>query len=308
MGAPPLHQARIDRKADMISQDFHQFLRQYRELHPEDVLTVREELENGQDATALVWQLAAQNRHPLLVCERVRGIDTPLITNIFASRERVGRMLGVAPAGIHAEYQARSRKLVAPRLVEHGPVLDSVVQQGTGGGIDLRTLPVIQHFATDRGPYITNAILVAEHPDTGVGNMSYHRSTLHSPNEIATSLHSRGHLWRLLQIARERGQPLPVAMVIGAHPLFMLAGAARLPRTAGRGAHAEIRAGRPGLRGIRAGRRDRPRSAGARRPVWRVQRLLVGPLHQQPAARGVHPAAARCGAGRCRRRQFGRTP
>ncbi len=31
------------------------------------------------------------------------------------------------------------------------------------------------------------------------------------------------------QRAAELGRPLPVAMVIGAHPLFMLAGAARLP-------------------------------------------------------------------------------
>ncbi len=74
-----------------------------------------------------------------------------------------------------------------------------------------------------------NACLIAEHPDTGCGNMSYHRSMLHSPTEIATSLHSRGDLWRLLQIAAERGQPLPVAMVIGAHPLFMLAASARMP-------------------------------------------------------------------------------
>ncbi|HEX8603831.1 MAG TPA: UbiD family decarboxylase [Pseudoduganella sp.] len=209
----------------MISQDFHQFLESYRTAHPEDVLTVQEELAGGQDVTALVWQLAAQDRHPLLVCERVRGIDTPLVTNVFASRERVGRLLGVPAAGIHAEYQARARRLVAPRLVDSGPVLD-IVQ---GGAIDLATLPAIRHFATDRGPYITNAIMVAEHPDTGVGNMSFHRSTLHSATEIATSLHSRGHLWRLLELARERSRPLPVAMVIGAHPLFMLAAAARLP-------------------------------------------------------------------------------
>lgn len=209
----------------MIPQDFHQFLRAYRDEHPDDVLTVRDELAGGEDATALVWQLAARNRHPLLVCERVAGIDTTLVTNIFASRERVGRILGVPAAGIHAEYQARARRLVAPRSVARGPVLDFVQQ----GAIDLRTVPIVQHFATDRGPYITNAILIAEHPDTGVGNMSFHRSTLHGPAEIATSLHSRGHLWRLLEIARERGQPLPVAMVIGAHPLFMLAGAARVP-------------------------------------------------------------------------------
>jgi len=52
---------------------------------------------------------------------------------------------------------------------------------------------------------------------------------VHSPTEIATSLHSRGDLWRLTQLAKERGQVLPVAMVIGTHPLIMLAASARLP-------------------------------------------------------------------------------
>jgi UbiD family decarboxylase len=51
---------------------------------------------------------------------------------------------------------------------------------------------------------------------------------IHSKNELATSLHSRGHLWRLLNMAKERGEPLPVTMVIGAHPLFMIAASARL--------------------------------------------------------------------------------
>ena len=210
-------------------QDFHRFLADYRERHPEDVLTVREEISSDQDATAVVWNLAAQNKHPLLVFENVAGLGAQLVTNMFASRERVGRMLGTDAAGIHAEYQARSRRMMPPRAVNEAPIFDIVQSKD----IDLNTLPTIKHFATDRGPYITNSILIAEDREfgngRGIGNMSYHRSMLHSRNEIATSLHSRGHLWRMLQMATERGKPLPVAMVIGAHPLFMLAGAARLP-------------------------------------------------------------------------------
>lgn len=210
---------------DDTSQDFHTFLAAYRAAYPDDVLTVRDPVAADQDPTALVWALAAQNRHPAIVFENVAGLATPLVTNLFASRERVGRMLGgVSPAGIHAEYQARSRRMQPPRVLPSGAVTDIVQEQ-----VDLSTIPAIRHFATDRGPYITNAILIAEDPETGIGNASYHRSMLHPPSEIATSLHSRGHLWRMLQRATAAGKPLPVAMVIGAHPLFMLAGAARLP-------------------------------------------------------------------------------
>ena len=207
-------------------QDLHRFLAAYRELFPDDVLTLREPVSRDQDVSAAVWSLAAQGRHPALMFEQVEGLSGPLLTNLFASRERVGRMLGgVPPAGIHAEYQTRSRRLVAPRELPSGAVTQSV----RSVDIDLAEVPTIQHFATDRGPYITNAIIVAEDREAGIGNLSYHRSMLHSRSEIATSLHSRGHLWRMLQAAQAKGRPLPVAMVIGAHPLFMLAGAARLP-------------------------------------------------------------------------------
>ena len=207
-------------------QDLHRFLAAYRELFPHDVLTLRESVSRDQDVSAVVWALAAQGRHPALMFERVEGLGGPLLTNLFASRERIGRMLGgVPPAGIHAEYQARSRRLVAPRELPSG----AVTQRVQSADIDLAELPTIKHFATDRGPYITNAIIVAEDREAGIGNVSYHRSMLHSRSEIATSLHSRGHLWRMLQAAQAKGRPLPVAMVIGAHPLFMLAGAARLP-------------------------------------------------------------------------------
>ena len=219
------------RAADLAGsgQDLHRFMAAYRALFPEDVLTVREPVSADQEVTAAVWALAARGQHPALMFEQVRGLrdfSGPLVTNLFASRERVGRMLGGVPAaGIHAEYQARSRRMVAPREVQGGAVTE-IVQ---GDGFDLASVPAIRHFATDRGPYITNAVVIAEDREGGVGNVSYHRSMVHGPQEIATSLHSRGHLWRMLQAASERGRPLPVAMVIGAHPLFMLAAAARLP-------------------------------------------------------------------------------
>jgi 4-hydroxy-3-polyprenylbenzoate decarboxylase len=219
MTADAAHPAAAD------GQDFHRFLERYRAEHPEDVLVIADEVSGDQEITAVVAALAAEGRDPLLLFERVAGLATPVATNLFASRVRIGRLFGVEPAGIHAAYQARARQKVAPRVVERGPILDRVEQRD----IDLATLPLLKHFETDRSPYITNAVIVSEHPDTGIGNMSYHRSMPHSKTELATSLHSRGDLWRLLQIAIERQQPMPVAMVIGAHPLFMLAASARLP-------------------------------------------------------------------------------
>ena len=73
---------------DDTSQDFHTFLAAYRAAFPEDVLTVRDTVTANQDPTALVWTLAERNRHPVVVFDDVAGLGAPLVTNLFASRER----------------------------------------------------------------------------------------------------------------------------------------------------------------------------------------------------------------------------
>jgi len=207
-------------------QDFHAFLDAYRSGFPGDVLAFAEAVSADQEITGIVWELAAQGRDPLLVFDRVDGVAVKVVTSVFSSRQRIARMLGVDSARIHEEYQARARRACPPRVVASGPILDSVEQHS----IDIAAaVPMLKHFETDRAPYVTSGIIVAEDPRTGAGNLSYHRCMVHSPAELATSLHSRGHLWRLLQAAADSRRELPVALVIGAHPLFMLAASARVP-------------------------------------------------------------------------------
>jgi 4-hydroxy-3-polyprenylbenzoate decarboxylase len=200
-----------------LSQDFHSFLADYSKRHPDDVVVIKEKVSADQDVTAVVHTLAHQGRTPLAVFENVDGVR--VATNLFSSRERIARMLGCEVSALHQTYQDKARRASEPKVVSKGPVLDIVEDK-----VDLSKLPLLKHFETDRAPYITNAVVVVEDP----GNLSYHRAMLHSKTELATSLHSRGHLWRSLEVAKEKKKPLPVAMVIGAHPFFMMAASARV--------------------------------------------------------------------------------
>jgi 4-hydroxy-3-polyprenylbenzoate decarboxylase len=206
-------------------QDLHDCLAEYRRQHPEDVLVVEERISADQDVTALVWELAARGQAPIVWCDDVDG-NGPLVTNLFASRPRIAHWLGAAPGELHGAYQHGARQAQPMNDVSSGPVLDQVTQ---GDDVDLMALPLITHFESDLGPYITNGIIVAEDPRSGVGNLSYHRAVVLSPNMLGTSLHSRGDLWRMLEDAAGASAKLPVAMVLGAHPLFMLAASARVP-------------------------------------------------------------------------------
>jgi 2,5-furandicarboxylate decarboxylase 1 len=207
------------------SQDLHDCLAAYRREFPEDVVVVEERVSADQDVTALVWELAARDRRPVVWCDDVDGRG-PLVTNLFASRSRIAHWLGADAGHLHEAYQQGARQARPMREVDTGPVLEDVA---LGDDVDLTALPLITHFESDRGPYITNGIVVAEQAGSGVGNLSYHRAVVLSPNTLGTSLHSRGDLWRLLDDASGASATLPVAMVVGAHPLFMLAASARVP-------------------------------------------------------------------------------
>lgn len=206
-------------------QDVRHFLESYTAACPEDVVRIGAAVSDDQDATALIWALAGQGRQPMLRFDKVTGLNAPVVCNVFGSRRRIAHLFDTDEPGLHEAYQTRSRAATTPKEVDFGPVLEEVV---TGTDIDLETLPMLKHFETDRQKYITSGIIIGEHPETGVGNLSYHRAMIHAPNQLATSLHSRGHLWRLLNLSKEMGRPMPVAMVIGGHPLFMLAASARV--------------------------------------------------------------------------------
>jgi 2,5-furandicarboxylate decarboxylase 1 len=208
-------------------QDLHEFLRGYSESHPDDVLIVADRLSSDQAVTALAFELHARGRAPVLVCSDVEGLGMPLATNVFASRERVARILDTDVASIHQTFFAAAANRIPPKDVGEGPVLDERLDEGE---IDLRSLPMIRHLEQDRAPYWTSAIVLARDPNGGSMNASYHRCMISSPADpptLATSLHSRGHLWRFLSRAADRGESLPVAVVLGGHPLFMLASSAR---------------------------------------------------------------------------------
>jgi len=209
-------------------QDAQSWLADYTAHHPEDVLRLPGPVHADGDLTAVAESLARAGRTPLVHAPGLRGggADVPVITNVFASRERIARLLGVALGELHAEFARRVAAAVPPRLVQEGPVLERV---RSGQQLDLSTLPLLTHFASDKGPYITSGVVVAVDPDTGVGNLSFHRATPAGRDRLALSLHSRGDLWRLLRRYEKRGQPMPVAMVIGGHPLFLLAAAGRVP-------------------------------------------------------------------------------
>lgn len=197
--------------------DLRTFLAELGAKSPEQIWRIRDEIDGDYDVAAVLWELERRGDMPVVWCERVRGARFPLVTNVFADRRRYAAALGVPLDALAEEWLVRGERRIPPRLVARGPVHDVAL---TGDDVDLARLPIIRHFTEDAGPYITNGIVVAKDPDSGVRNASFHRMQWKGRNRLGTSLHSRRHLWDYARRAEERGEPLPVSVVIGAHPLF----------------------------------------------------------------------------------------
>ncbi|HUA54819.1 MAG TPA: UbiD family decarboxylase [Candidatus Sulfotelmatobacter sp.] len=204
------------------------FLAEVERQDAREILRIRERVGLDYDVTAVALELEQAGRAPVLWFDDVGGSPFPVVTNVFGARRRYALALGVPEARLIDEWVVRGDARIAPVAAPSGPVQDVVV---TGKDVDLGRLPILNHFDCDGGRYITNGIIVAQDPDSGVRNTSFHRMQVKGKNRLGTSLHSRRDLWNYVQRAEERGVDTPIAVVVGAHPTFTFGGLWKGPIT-----------------------------------------------------------------------------
>jgi UbiD family decarboxylase len=190
----------------------------------EDLLKIEKKVPRDYAITALAMQLDQKKVDKVLIFPNIEGYSIPLVTNIFASRKRIARMIGCAEEDLAKGWLEAEEKRIKPEIVAEGSVQECLL---TGDEVDVTKFPVMCHYVTDAGRYITSGIVVAKDPDTGIRNLSFHRIQLKTPTRAGISLHSRQHLWDYFRRAEAQNRPLEVAVIIGAHPLIVLAASAK---------------------------------------------------------------------------------
>ncbi len=171
--------------------------------------------------------LKAQQDQPdhAVVFQRVRGSKLPVASNIYSSRRRICEMIGAADGNFCRRWNQLLDKVSArTEAATH--------QVPTPAGLStekLGELPLITYHGKDAGPYFTSAIYLAKDPDTGVPNLSFHRSMVVSDRELRVRLGSSHDLAKYQKRAEERGQPLEAALLLSVPPEIFLAACASLP-------------------------------------------------------------------------------
>jgi 3-polyprenyl-4-hydroxybenzoate decarboxylase len=167
--------------------------------------------------------LFGETEHPLLF-ERVRGYPGwEVCGELATSRAAQALALQVERSQVVPELARRMQKgTVPPRIVNSGPVKERII---TGRDLDLRKLPVWfipKRWWPHRLGYVRD-----QGSDTGI-------QTCHAPDAdpgskpTGTAFAPR-HSWMHYQKYEARNEPMPMAAVIGHHPLLDIATNSSVP-------------------------------------------------------------------------------
>jgi 4-hydroxybenzoate decarboxylase subunit C len=207
-----------------------------------ELCRVRAPVDPRLEITEIACRVVRQGG-PALLFENVKGSRFPLLINIFGTARRIEALLGRAPGDVGRGLAAlaedlmpprpavlwKNRGLLAralhmrPRVVARAPVCEVAEEP------DLDAVPVLTCWPEDGGRFITYPLVVTRSPRNGKRNIGIYR--MHVYNKRETGMH-----WQIQKgggfhhaEAEERGEALPVAVVLGADPVLMLAGIFPLP-------------------------------------------------------------------------------
>lgn len=205
------------------------FLEDFRRQYPSEVVSIANSVNPlTYDITAIVKQLGALKKFPVLVFERPlnahgRATDMKVVMSAENSQRKIQVALGLPASMDRAEMARECLRREAGKI---GPVIVSrdaapvkeIVQ--TGDAVDLYELPLLKHHEMDGGPYI-DLSSVARDRSSGVYNCSYHRMEVKDRNHTGF-LMTLQHMWRVFRGYEEAGEECPVATVIGHHPAYQM--------------------------------------------------------------------------------------
>jgi len=158
---------------------------------------------------------------PAAIFEKVKEFDFKVAGGLCNSRNKLSLTIGVPSSRLHDSLLEAIEKPSPPVEVEDAPVND--VEE-----LSLYRLPILTHYEGDAGPYITSGIIIAKDPEEHFQNASFHRMLIKDEKTLVVRVVPR-HLHHIMVKAEKAGKPLPVAIIIGAHPAVLLAAASSPP-------------------------------------------------------------------------------
>ena len=179
-----------------------------------------------------IAKLNEEKAGPALLFENVKGYDTPVITSVCTTTERLSLIMGMPKESTLVNLMERWVKIgdnkIEPKWVDNAaaPCKQNIMK---GPDIDLLKFPVPKWYPLDGGRFIGTAhFIISKDPETGWVNLGTYRSQLFGKDKMGVQFIKGKHADIMLKKYQALKKPMPVASIIGCDPLLFILGASRL--------------------------------------------------------------------------------
>jgi 4-hydroxy-3-polyprenylbenzoate decarboxylase len=189
-------------------------------------IRVAKSIDLEEDVGRIAEISASLESAPTLVLDEFPGYEPGyrILLNPYGSTRQIaftfGFPLDSEPRALveHFREKLESVQPIPPKYVDSGAVFENRL---VGDEVNLYRFPVPKWHREDGGPYIgTGCLVVTQDPDEGWVNLGTYRNQLHDQKTvgfyIAPGHHGRIHRDKYFS----RGQPCPVAIIMGSDPLL----------------------------------------------------------------------------------------
>lgn len=198
-------------------------------------LKVLEGVDWQENIGRITEMLHHTDESPAVLFDNIPGFPAGyrVLVNTFGARPRLAHTIGLrADIGVwdlvdEWERQLDSVKPLPVQVVDSGPITENVHE---GEDVDLLEFPTPQWHPSDGGRYIgTGDGVITQDPDTSCINVGTYRVMLHDRNHAALYISPGKHGAIHRDKYFERGEPMPVVILVGMSPLQFLASSLEIP-------------------------------------------------------------------------------
>ena len=123
--------------------------------------------------------------------------------------------------------ERKTQRKYSAKFVDSAPLFENVME---GDAIDLYKFPTPKWFEGDGGRYIgTGDAVVTRDPETGWINVGSYRMMIKDERTLSLFLEGPRHARFMIQKYWDRGEPAPIAVSFGHHPLIQLSAGLEVP-------------------------------------------------------------------------------
>ncbi len=198
--------------------EFREFLSQLEDAG--QLVRISEPVGIEYDAGALCRQLSDVDG-PAVILEKVDDMPHPLAMNLYGTRGRLAAGLGVEETDLLPFVSSKigERIETVPYQGNRAPCQEVVIPEDQA---DVSAWPFPLWNSGDGGRYITAGLVIAHHPEFG-WNIAHHRGQIYNAREIGMCMAPDHHLRLATDAAREAGEKVEAAIVVGVRPSITIA-------------------------------------------------------------------------------------